>query len=132
MYFGQPWNIGHATEGATSPSQRWMFAEGSTEGGRFFDPFLLLANPSTVDARVRLDFRLSDGSVFSDTVMVGAGRRRTVIPWKYAELRNKPFSTEVVSESITPAASGGDRRRARDVLERQSGWYAGHSTMGMP
>ncbi len=133
MYFGQPWNIGHATEGATSPSQRWMFAEGSTEGGRFYDPYLLLANPSTVDARVRLDFRLADGSVFSDTVTVGAGRRRTVIPWEYAALKNRPFSTEVVSEAITPGAVP-----AAIVAERamywsgNSGWYAGHSTMGMP
>jgi hypothetical protein len=133
MYFGQPWNIGHATEGATSPSQRWMFAEGSTEGGRFYDPYLLLANPSAVDARVRLDFRLSDGSVFSDTVIVGAGKRRTVIPWEYAELKNRPFSTEVVSEAITPGAVP-----AAIVAERamywsgNSGWYAGHSTMGMP
>ena len=133
MYFGQPWNIGHATEGATSPSQRWMFAEGSTEGGRFYDPYLLLANPSTVDARVRLDFRLSNGSVFSDTVIVGAGRRRTVIPWDYAALKNRPFSTEVVSESITPGAVP-----AAIVAERamywsgNTGWYAGHSTMGMP
>ena len=133
MYFGQPWNIGHATEGATSPSQRWMFAEGSTEGERFYDPYLLLANPSPVDALVRLDFRLSDGSVFSDKVIVGAGKRRTVIPWNYDALKNKPFSTEVVSEAITPGAVP-----AAIVAERamywsgNSGWYAGHSTLGMP
>jgi hypothetical protein len=133
MYFGQPWNIGHATEGATSPSQRWMFAEGSTEGNRFYDPFLLLANPSAADARVRLDFRLSDGSVFTDTVVVGAGRRLTVSPWTYPALRNRPFSIEVVSESVAPGAVP-----AAIVAERamywsgNTGWYAGHSTMGMP
>jgi hypothetical protein len=133
MYFGQPWNIGHATEGATTPSQRWMFAEGSTEGGRFYDPYLLLANPSAVDARVRLDFRLSDGSVFTDHVMVGAGRRLTVIPWQYDALKNRPFSIEVVVEATTPGAVP-----AAIVAERamywsgNSGWYAGHSTMGMP
>ena len=120
MYFGQPWNIGHATEGATSPSQRWMFAEGSTEGGRFYDPYLLLANPSTVDARVRLDFRLSDGSVFSDTVIVGAGRRRTVIPWDY-DGAQEPAVLDRGRQRGDHARRrpGGDRRRARDVLERQ-------------
>ena len=134
MYFGQPWNIGHATEGATSPSQRWMFAEGSTEGERFYEPYLLLANPSTVDARVRLDFRLSDGSVFSDTVH----RRRRQATHGHpvgatTALKNKPFSTEVVSESITPGEVP-----AAIVAERamywsgNTGWYAGHSTMGMP
>jgi hypothetical protein len=133
MYFGSPWFIGHATEGATAPSQRWMFAEGSTEGGRFYDPYLLLANPSASDAQVRLDFRLSDGSVFSDTVTVGAGRRRTVIPWEYPELKNRPFSTEVV---VVPSAPGsvppGIVAERAMYWSGHSGWYAAHSTMGMP
>ncbi len=66
-------------------------------------------------------------------MIVGAGRRRTVIPWDYAALKNRPFSTEVVSESITPGAVP-----AAIVAERamywsgNTGWYAGHSTMGMP
>ncbi len=112
--------------GGCSPKDR-------TEGDRFYEPFLLLANPSAVDARVRLDFRLPDGSVFSDTVIVGAGKRRTVIPWSYDALKNKPFSTEVVSEAITPGEVP-----AAIVAERamywsgKTGWYAGHSTMGMP
>ena len=81
---------------------------------------------------MRLDFRLSDGSVVTKTVVVGAGAA-TVIPWDYDELKNRPFSTEVVSESITPGAVP-----AAIVAERamywsgKTGWYAGHSTMGMP
>ena len=103
MYFGDGWRIGHATEGATAPSQRWMFAEGSTEGDGFYAPFFLLANPSPTDAHVRLEFGLQDGSTHTEFVNVLAGRRLTVIPWDYEALRNKPFSTEVI---VVPTAAG--------------------------
>ena len=133
MYFGQGWQIGHATEGATSPSQRWMFAEGSTEGDRFYDPYLLLANPSATSARVRLEFRLSDGNVFTDTVIVGARQRKTVIPWTYDALKNKPFSTEVIVEATTPGEVPPAIVAERAMYwSGRTGWFAGHSTMGMP
>lgn len=133
MYFGDGWRIGHATEGTTATSQRWMFAEGSTEGGRFYDPYILLANPSAAAARVRLNFRLSDGSVFTDVVEVGAGRRLTVIPWTYDELKNRPFSTEVVVEAAAPGVvpPGIVAERAM-YWSGHSGWFSAHSTMGMP
>ena len=66
-------------------------------------------------------------------MIVGAGRRRTVIPWSYDALKNRPFSTEVVVEATAPG-----QVPAAIVAERamywsgNSGWYASHSTMGMP
>ena len=133
MYFGENWRIGHATEGATSPSQRWLFAEGSTEGDFFYDPYFLLANPAATDARVRLDFRFLNGDVFSDTVTVRAGGRRTVSPRAYPELRNRPFSTEIVVEASTPGTvpPGIVAERAM-YWSGKDGWFSAHSTMGMP
>jgi hypothetical protein len=132
MYFGENWRIGHATEGAIAPSQRWMFAEGSTEGDRFYDPYLLMANPSPTDAQVRLDFRLSNGSVFSDLVVVRAGRRLTISPWSYPELRNRPFSTEIVVVPVPGVVTPGIVAERAMYWSGNSGWISAHSTLGMP
>ena len=133
MYFGDGWPIGHATEGATSPSQRWMFAEGSTEGNGAYAPFFLLANPSPVDARVRLEFGFLDGTTHTETVTVLAGRRLTVVPWDYPPVRNKAFTTEVIVESTQPGVVP-----PGIVAERAMYWLGpvgligAHSTLGMP
>ncbi len=133
MYFGEGWRIGHATEGATAPSQRWMFAEGSTEGDGFYAPFFLLANPSPTDAHVRLEFGLQDGSTHTEFVNVLAGRRLTVIPWDYEALRNKPFSTEVI---VVPTAAGvvppGIVAERAMYWGQPGAWVSAHSTLGMP
>jgi hypothetical protein len=131
MYFGDGWPIGHATEGATSPSQRWMFAEGSTEGD--YLPFFLLANPSPIDARVRLEFGFLDGSTHTETVMVLAGRRLTFNPKDYPQTTGKPFSTEIIVEQAQPgvAPPGIVAERAMYWLGPM-GLIGAHSTLGMP
>jgi hypothetical protein len=131
MYFGDGWPIGHATEGATSPSQRWMFPEGSTEGG--YVPFFLLANPSPVDARVRLEFGFLDGSTHTETVTVLAGRRLTFNPRDYQATTGKAFSTEIIVESTQPGVPP-----PGIVAERAMYWLGpfgligAHATLGMP
>ena len=42
-----PFRGGHDSAGVTEPPAHWFFAEGAT--GRFFDTFLLLANPGAAD-----------------------------------------------------------------------------------
>lgn len=51
---GQLWRAGHDAVGVTAPATNWFFAEGATGG--FFDMYLLLANPSSARANVRLRF----------------------------------------------------------------------------
>jgi hypothetical protein len=105
----QLFTAGHASIGLEAPSTSWFFAEGAT--GPYFDLFLLLANPSHVDAQVRLRF-LAEGKVIEHREVVPALARGTV--WvdalgvdasliaqnpDYAVLANAAVSTEVIVEN---------------------------------
>ena len=105
----QLFTAGHASLGLEAPSTRWSFAEGAT--GDYFDLFLLLANPSPVDAVARIRFLL-DGEVIEHPHVVPAWQRSTV--WvdalgldaalvaqnpAYARLANTAVSSEVVVDN---------------------------------
>lgn len=129
MYNG--WNFGTVTEGATSPSQRLLFSEGSTEGPNYWSPFFLVANPSAVDAYVTLDFRRPDGSLIaSPSFTIPAKRRINVWPVSYG-VSNQPFSTEVRvtggSGSVPPGIIA-----ERVILWEYSSVIGAHIVMGMP
>ncbi len=70
MYFGQVpfWAGGHESAGVPALATTWFHAEGAT--GDFFDNYILVGNPGTVDAATRFTFLLEDGRV-----VVGTPRR---------------------------------------------------------
>ena len=107
---GQLFTAGHDSVGLAAPATRWLLAEGAT--GPYFDLFILLANPSSTDAQVRLRFLLDDGTVIEHAQTVAALSRATV--WvdalgqdlgliaanpAYARLADAAVSTDVVVDN---------------------------------
>lgn len=70
---GQTFSAGHESAGVTRASTNWYFAEGAT--GSYFDEFLLLANPDTRAADVRITYMLPTGATYTKSYPVAAGSR---------------------------------------------------------
>jgi hypothetical protein len=99
MYFGSDplWLGGHESGGATSLSRSWFLAEGAT--GSYFKTYILLANPSSQEAHVNLDFLPSFGAVIHTTRTVPPNERRSVdISGEDLTLRNAAVATRVTSD----------------------------------
>jgi len=67
---------GHESIGVTTPSQKWYFAEGCTAWG--YETWLLLQNPQTQAATVKITYMTPSGKIERAPVSVGAGQRVTV------------------------------------------------------
>ena len=113
MYFPSweqefPGPLGHESSGVTALSTRWIFGEGVTGGvapNPIFDTFLLLANPGSTTARVRVTYAKEGGTRFEQTVDVDPGldmppnSRKTI--WVNLDIpgfANAAFSMEVQSD----------------------------------
>jgi len=111
---------GHDSIGTDSPSQQWFLAEGSTKWG--FSTFILVQNPSTVDATVNMVFLTTGGPVGAPPIVVKAGTRQTVDTSKLVGAAD--FSTSVSS------------KETGIICERSMYWNngtgkAGHDTIGV-
>lgn len=104
---GRTFNAGHESMGITRPSTQWFFAEGAT--GTFFDLFVLIANPGSTDANVKLTYLLGDGQTFTRTMTAPANQRSGV--WVDVEqfpgiagfpLEDVALSTKVESTNGVP------------------------------
>jgi len=90
--------------GVTSPASDWYFAEGYTgsNGVFYFDTFILLQNPGSVDANVTLNYQLDDGTTVSKVKQVPANSRRTVTVHDANDAaglgRDKAFATWIHSD----------------------------------
>jgi hypothetical protein len=74
------WNnglAGTASAGAIAPSYSWRFADGRTLDT--FQQFLLVSNPGRNQARVTVEYTLSDGSRVSDPPFIMAGGSRQTV-----------------------------------------------------
>jgi hypothetical protein len=124
---GQVFTAGHDSVALPAPAERWLLAEGAT--GPYFDLFILLANPSTDAANVRLRFLLGDGTVIEHHETVPAQARGTV--WvdalgrdaaliarnpDYARLADTAVSTDVVVDNGV------------GILVERSMWWPGDSS----
>lgn len=67
--------LGTVSFGATSPAYSWRFADGRVNDA---NQYLLLSNPSRGQARVTVEFLLSDGSSATETVVMPVGSRYTL------------------------------------------------------
>ncbi|MEO5822625.1 MAG: hypothetical protein ABIT71_19115 [Vicinamibacteraceae bacterium] len=79
MYWpGNNWNEAHASAGIASTGTTWAMAEGELGGSRGFQTYVLIANPSSSAASVRLRFMVENGSSFlTPTFNVPANSRVT-------------------------------------------------------
>jgi hypothetical protein len=116
MYFSRPGQVfaaGHESAGVTAPATRWFLAEGAT--GSFFNTFILIANPSTQEATVEMQYLLDGGGVITVPHTVAAQSRLTI----NAALENPALASANMSTIITSTNS------VPIVVERAMWWPAG-------
>src|SRR5262249_38215393 len=120
----QSFSAGHDSAGVTAPSTQWFLAEGAT--GQFFDMFILFANPGALDAQVRADYLLSNGTTVTKTYVIPANSRRTYnVSLEDSRLADANVSTAVTSTNGVPI-----------IVERSmwwphgQPWYEAHNSPG--
>lgn len=100
MYLDRPnekFVAGHASAGLAAPSLTWHLAEGAT--GSFFDSFVLLANPTLLDATVTVRYLGPLGQIVSRNYLVTAQSRRTVwVDFDHPLLADTAFAATVTSD----------------------------------
>jgi uncharacterized repeat protein (TIGR01451 family) len=131
MYFGtiptRLWSGGHSSAGVTAPSRRWFYAEGATGG--FFDTFILLGNPQTVEAHVVMEYILSNGTVITVPKIIPAGSRLTVSIDNEADerLHAAEVSTRITAD--VPIVT--ERSMYWDTKPDVFPWSEGHNSFGV-
>ena len=122
VYFGyKGLGGGTASEGASSPSKSWYFAEGYT--GEEFDTWLLLSNQNDKAAAATLTFMLPDTSTQELKVEVPARSRFTLHADDLPGLEQAEFSTRV--EASVPLVA------ERAMYFSYSNRGGGHDAMGI-
>ncbi len=106
------WEAGHASLGVTSPSPRWFFAEGAT--GDMFDLFVLLANPTTQDGTVDIDYLFDDGTTVTKAYALPAQSRRTV----WVDREDERLRAAAVSMVV-------EARNGLPIIAERSMWWPG-------
>jgi hypothetical protein len=120
---GEPFRAGHGGGAVTAPATRWFLAEGAT--GTFFDTFVLISNPGTTAADVRLTYLLPTGETFNTNRSVGPQNRLTLnVAEQDPRLADTPVSVIVESTNMQPV-----------VVERAMWWpkplwYEAHIVAG--
>jgi hypothetical protein len=121
---GQVFGAGHEGAGVSAPATSWFLAEGAT--GSYFDCFVLIANPSDVDAAVEVSYLLPDGTVINKAYVIRAGSRFNIwVDNEDPRLADTAVSTTVTSTNGVPI-----------VVERamwwgpNGTWIEGHDSAG--
>lgn len=98
---GLLFGAGHESTGIRAPATDWYLAEGAT--GPYFDLFVLIANPGTVDANVQARYLLPNGTTITKGYTVPARSRFNVwVDLQDAALANTAVSTIVTSTNSVP------------------------------
>ena len=105
-------STGHNSAAVAAPALRWFLAEGATGGT--FDEFVLIANPNSTKARLRVSYLRAGRSPLVKEYDADAQSRLTLwVDQEFAELANAEVS--IVVESLTPTPV---------VVERSMWWAA--------
>jgi glucose/arabinose dehydrogenase len=108
----RPFEAGHVALGLRAPAPRWFLAEGAT--GDFFDMFVLVANPTTETAQLRVRFLLSDGDVVERTPIVPAESRLTL----WVDALDPKLASAAVSVVV-------ESENGVDVVVERAMWWPG-------
>jgi hypothetical protein len=111
---GRLFAAGHDSAGVTAPQLSWFLAEGST--GRFFDLFILLANPTTTATTVEIQYLLTNGQTITRQYGLAAQSRRTV----YVD--SQPGLADVATSAIVRSLDA----NVPIVVERTRWWPDGN------
>jgi Tol biopolymer transport system component len=126
MYFnrpGQPFAAGHASAAVAAPATRWFLAEGAT--GRFFDYFLLLANPDTASANVTITYLLASGAPVTTTRTLPPQSRTTI----YVAAEDPRLADAAVS-AVVESTNGVPVIAERSMFWPQGSWHEAHNSPG--
>jgi probable HAF family extracellular repeat protein len=128
---GRAFNAGHESMGITTPSTEWFLAEGAT--GPYFDLFVLIANPTSTDADVRLTYLLGDGRTLTRTMVAPANRRSGV--WvdreQFDGVQGFPLADVAVSTQVQSTNGVGlIVERAMWWPGDSSTWHEAHNSAG--
>ena len=110
------WTEAHNSPGATATGTRWALAEGEVGGADDTETYILIANTSPTDGGVRVTLLFEDGTTAETTRRCGATAGSTS---PSASNSRRPPSGVRRDRREPRRDAGADRRRARDVLERQ-------------
>ena len=113
----QPFAAGHESAGVTAPATQWFLAEGAT--GTFFDLFLLIENPGTTTASVRVDYLLPSGAALTKTYAVAGQSRFTV----YVDDEQFPSGSGQRSLANTAVAMRVSSTNAVPIIVERSMWW---------
>jgi hypothetical protein len=109
------WLEAHASAGVTSTGTRWALAEGEKGGALSFATFVLIANPSSTAAQVRLTLLRASGRTELPVFTVNPGTRATRSTADWTQLANgEKFGVLVESTNSVPI-----------VVERAMYWNGG-------
>jgi len=132
---------GLTSAGVPFPSTQWYFAEGSD--WKIFQTFVLLMNPGSVPAKVRIDYHTMTGAHFTTTHDVGA-RARLTVDTLAAEPRldgqhfwmqvssDQPIAAERSMYWDRGAAGLSEGHNSHGVLEPSRHWSTGDARVGGP
>lgn len=93
MYWpGQPseWQEAHNAFGLTETGTSWVLAEGRVGTSAGYETYILLANPSQLDASVRVTFLREQGTALQRTLTVPAESRKNIIVVSDAAVTDAP------------------------------------------
>lgn len=118
---------GTSSAGVTAPRVEWHFAEGAT--GPLFDTYVLVANPSAMEAHVSIAFHPAGAEAVDHRLVVPAGARETVrVADVSPALRAATFGISVLSLDGVPIVA----ERAMWFPGRAPGaWRDGHVSHGL-
>lgn len=98
---------GHESSAVTAPDRTWLFAEGTTGGDASFawDTYILIANPQSTPANVKLTFFRDAGGPLVFNTTLGGNKRKTLQIGTLdinndgvADLPSAAFSTKIESD----------------------------------
>jgi Ca2+-binding RTX toxin-like protein len=132
MYWPGPpstWAEAHNSFGATAVSVKWGLAEGRVGMDHNFQTYILLANPGTTAADVRITFLRGDGSTIVKTFTVAPSSRFNVDAGSAApELQNETFGALI--EVTNGVGISVERAMYSDALGQV--WAAGTNALATP
>lgn len=125
MYYNArlPYWGGLGSAGVTAPSKNWFLAEGAT--GDFFTMFVLIGNPSSQDAQVKVTYLLSFGPPVVHTYNVRANSRMSI------NVNAEPGLTNVAAASRYESTVPVIVERTMWWPGTPDKWTEGHNSFGV-
>ena len=125
---GVKWMGGHVSPAATAGGLRWNLAEGYT--GSTFDEWILVMNPNSSTARIKVTFMTPDGHTIVDYITIPPTSRYTIHADEYVS--NNSISTTVDSINgvtvIVERAMYWDSTSTNNLNFKMAG---GHASLGV-